>query len=165
MTNQEVIEKFADLVHYIALNRTNQPSDADDVFQEVFFRYIEKGPRFHDDEHAKAWFIRVTVNVCNSMFRQQQKRLKNEQEIDTAEDVPSDEDFAASIDRKESLSELLSRLKPRCREALMLRFDCGYSVKMIAKLTGENEGTVKMLLSRGKKQLRTLMTKGVDINE
>ena len=124
MTNQEVIEKYADLVHYLALNRTSQPSDADDVFQEVFFRYIQKNPKFRDDEHGKAWFIKVTVNVCNSMFRERQKRMKHEQEIEAAEDVPSDEDFAASIDRKESLSELLSQLRPRYREALLLRFDC-----------------------------------------
>ena len=75
MTNQEAIEKYADLVHYIALNRTSQPSDADDVFQEVFFRYIEKSPKFRDEEHGKAWFIRVTINVCNSMFRQVQKQI------------------------------------------------------------------------------------------
>ena len=165
MTNQEAIEKYADLVHYIALNRTSQPSDADDVFQEVFFRYIQKSTKFRDDEHGKAWFIRVTINVCNSMFRQVQKQMKNEQEIETAEDVPSDTDFAAELEQKESLTALLNRLKPRYREVLLLRFDCGYPIKVIAKLTGENEGTIKTLLMRGKKQLKKLMTKGDDMHE
>ena len=165
MTNQEVIEQYADLVHYLALNRTSQPSDADDVFQEVFLRYIQKSPKFRDEEHGKAWFIKVTVTVCNSLFREQQRRMQNEQEIETAEDVPSDEDFAASLDGRASFSELLSRLKPRYREVLLLRFDCGYPIKVIARLTGENEGTVKMLLMRGKKQLKDWMEKGDDQHE
>ena len=165
MTNQEVIEKYADLVHYLALNRTSQPSDADDVFQEVFLRYIQKSPKFKDEEHGKAWFIRVTINVCNSLFREVQKQMKNEQEIETSEDVPSDADFAAELERKTSFKELLDRLKPRYREVLLLRFDCGYPIKVIARLTGENEGTVKMLLMRGKKQLKDLMAKGDDRHE
>ena len=165
MTNQEVIEKYADLVHYLALNRTSQPSDADDVFQEVFLRYIQKSPKFKDDEHGKAWFIRVTINVCNSMFRQTQKQLENEREIETAEDVPSDTDFAAELEERASLTDLLSGLRPRYREVLLLRFDCGYPIRVIAKLTGENEGTVKMMLMRGKKQLKEWMTKGDDMHE
>ena len=79
--------------------------------------------------------------------------------------VPSDTDFAAELEQKESLTALLNRLKPRYREVLLLRFDCGYPIKVIAKLTGENEGTVKTLLVRGKKQLKKLMAKGDDMHE
>lgn len=159
MTDKEVIDKFADLVHYIALSRTSQPSDADDAFQEVFFRYVRKQPKFHSDEHAKAWFIRVTVNVCNNMFRANRKKQEMETDGETAPEVLSDKDFAAAFEEHQWLSEKLAALKPRYREVLLLRFDCGYSIREVAGAMGETEGTVKMMLTRAKRQLRALMIK------
>ena len=33
--------------------------DADDIFQEVFLRYVRRGPVFASYEHGKAWFLRA----------------------------------------------------------------------------------------------------------
>ena len=69
MSDAEVIKKYGALVNYIACSRTTQPSDAEDVFQEVFLKYVEKHPKFKNEKHAKAWFIRVTINTATSMYR------------------------------------------------------------------------------------------------
>lgn len=173
MTNQEVIEKYSDLVHFLALSRTNQPSDADDVYQEVFFRYIRKNPTFRDEEHAKAWFIKVTMNITKSMnkaaARQQMMTAytgyvsEDGVEVGTAEEnEPSDEDFAEALERRADFEGRLSELNPRYRVVLLLRFDCGYSIREIAKLMGESEDVTKALLARGKRQYRNLVLKGED---
>lgn len=171
MTNEEVIEKFSDLVHFLALSRTNQPSDADDVYQEVFFRYIRKKPTFQDEEHAKAWFIKVTMNITKSMnkaaARQQMMTAyagyanADDGESETAaEHEPSDEDFAEAVERQADFEGRLSELNPRYRVVLLLRFDCGYSIREIAKLMGESEDVTKALLTRAKRQYRNLVMKG-----
>ncbi|MDE6844540.1 MAG: hypothetical protein K2J99_02060 [Lachnospiraceae bacterium] len=43
--------------------------DADDIHQDVFVRFLKKQPRFDDEEHEKAWFIRVTVNCCTNYHK------------------------------------------------------------------------------------------------
>ena len=52
----------------LAFAKTGNQQDADDVFQEVFVRYVRKRPVFKNDEHAKTWFLRVTVNCANSLL-------------------------------------------------------------------------------------------------
>ena len=43
--------------------------EADDIFQEVFLRYVSKAPVFDSPAHEKAWFCRVTINCSNSYWR------------------------------------------------------------------------------------------------
>ena len=56
------------MVYRLAFVRTGTKHDADDVFQEVFLRYVKKKPVFVDEEHRKAWLIKVTVNCSNNFW-------------------------------------------------------------------------------------------------
>lgn len=56
------VERWGGLVWHLALARTANVPDAEDVFQEVFLRYFRHENDFADDEHRKAWLIRCTVN-------------------------------------------------------------------------------------------------------
>ena len=60
----EVIEKYSDMVYRLAYSRVKSKSDADDIFQEVFLRYINKKRVFENEEHRKAWFISLVLVVC-----------------------------------------------------------------------------------------------------
>lgn len=68
LSAEEVVRRYADTVYRLAYARTGSRADAEDVFQEVFLRYVQKKPVFHDEEHRKAWLIRVTVNVSKSLM-------------------------------------------------------------------------------------------------
>ena len=67
MTPENRIRAYSDMVYRIAFARAGTKEDADDIYQEVFLRYIRKAPEFRDEEHAKAWFIKVAVN-CSRKF-------------------------------------------------------------------------------------------------
>ena len=91
MSEEEVIEKFSDLVHIIATAKTAQPSDADDVYQEVFFRYIRKPPKFKSEAHAEAWFVTTTVNIIyvnpdyydsNGLTKEENARIKLQKDFE-----------------------------------------------------------------------------------
>ena len=58
----EAMDAWGDVVYRVALAQTGSPSDADDVFQDVFMRLLEHDTAFESDEHLKAWLLRVTVN-------------------------------------------------------------------------------------------------------
>ena len=65
---EEIIEKYGQSVYRFALSLSKHKDVADDVFQEVFLRYVKKQPVFHNEEHAKAWFFVVTRNCCRNHF-------------------------------------------------------------------------------------------------
>ena len=85
MNDAEVIKKYAALVNYIAQSRTVQLSDAEDVCQDVFLKYVDKHPNFKSEEHAKAWFIRVTINTAASLYRRHDYKKRNDFEEETVE--------------------------------------------------------------------------------
>jgi RNA polymerase sigma-70 factor (ECF subfamily) len=63
----QTVEKYSDMVYRLAFAQTKSKCDADDIFQEVFLRYM-KADAFENEEHEKAWLIRVTVNCCKRFW-------------------------------------------------------------------------------------------------
>ena len=58
----EAMEACGDAVYRLALCRMGSCADAEDVYQEVFLRLLRDTTDFRDEEHLKAWLIRVTLN-------------------------------------------------------------------------------------------------------
>lgn len=170
MTNEEVIRTYSELVKTLAEAKVSNPSDAEDVYQEVFVRYIVKQPAFRDEDHAQAWFIKVTMNVVRSMYRRFEftKRADREDEsIDWEQSARTltgerllDERFESVMDSKVDFDNIMGRMKPIYKAVLMLQFDCGYTAKEIGRILGKTEAAVKGLIARGKQQFVDLVTKG-----
>ena len=66
---ESAMERWGDTVLRLATSRMGSVADAEDVFQTVFMRLLQSRERFTDDEHLKAWLLRVTINCCNDVHR------------------------------------------------------------------------------------------------
>lgn len=64
----KIVADYSDLVYQLAYAQMRNKNDADDIYQEVFLRYIRKKPVLKNEEHEKAWFIRVTINCCRNLW-------------------------------------------------------------------------------------------------
>ena len=51
---EQVIRFYSDMVYRLAFARTGTRYDADDVYEEVFLRYLKKKPKFKSEEHRRA---------------------------------------------------------------------------------------------------------------
>ena len=51
---EELYRAYADMIYRLALVRTRNRADAEDVLQEVFFRCLRRKPAFADENHQKA---------------------------------------------------------------------------------------------------------------
>lgn len=173
MSDTEMIEKYSDLVNYIAIARTNQISDAEDVYQEVFLKYVDKKPKFKDETHAKAWFIRVTLNIVKNMYTSAEATRHIESEECDIDTLPSDRDFLREVEDEAVFAERLNQINPRSRIVMLLRFDCGYKIKEIAELAGESEEAVKAFFVNDEEFLtfveeikkRSFINTPIEINE
>lgn len=56
-------------VYLVALEQTRSDADAQDVAQDVFCRLLTDDTVFANDEHLRAWLLRVTVNRCRELWR------------------------------------------------------------------------------------------------
>lgn len=61
-------EKYAEMLYRIALIHLGSRQDAEEATQDTFIKLMEKAPAFKDDEHQKAWLIRVITNHCKNLL-------------------------------------------------------------------------------------------------
>ena len=45
------------------------PSEAEDAFQNTFMKYALCDELFNDEEHKKAWLLRVAINICKDVLK------------------------------------------------------------------------------------------------
>ena len=62
-------EQYAGMLYRLAYARTGSRADAEDVMQEVFVRLLRARPEFRDEEHAKAWLLRVGACCAADVLR------------------------------------------------------------------------------------------------
>lgn len=146
---KQTILRNSNTVYRLAYAQMKNTSDADDVYQEVFYRYIRKKPLFESPEHEKAWFIRVTVNCCKTSLKSFWKTKVCE----------LDETFEDTEVEKEDLSFALKKLPKKYSAVLYLFYFEDMSIKEIASALNLKEGNVGVLLSRARQKLKEILEK------
>ena len=146
---EQAVDRYADMVRRICLVHLKSAEDTEDVFQNVFLKYLQHDEPFEDEEHEKAWMIRVTLNACRDylrfLFRHRTTPL---------EAIP--ETAAAEPKNREVLEAVLS-LPEKYRDVIYLHYYDGYTAEQIGKILQKRENTVYSLLSRGRSLLRPLL--------
>lgn len=146
-----MIEKYADMVYRIALTRTNNKQDSEDVFQEVFLRVTKKMPVFESKEHEKAWIIRVTINCSNTLltssWRKKTEQLEENIEFETKE--------------SHDVFYEVAKLPKKYRTVIYLFYYEGYKINEISKILNTNESTIKTWLARAREKLKKNMNGGI----
>ena len=146
---KQTILRNSNTVYRLAYAQMKNTSDADDVYQEVFYRYIRKKPLFESLEHEKAWFIRVTVNCCKTSLKSFWKTKVCE----------LDETFEDTEVEKEDLSFALKKLPKKYSAVLYLFYFEDMSIKEIASALNLKEGNVGVLLARARQKLKEILEK------
>lgn len=141
---RQAMETYGDMVYRLALAQTQSSHDADDVFQEVFLRYLRSAPAFREEEHRKAWLLRVTVNCCKKLHGSFWRRHM----VALSEAIP------ARNQEEQELLDLLEGLPQKYRAVLHLYYYEGYDTGEIAVILGRSPNTVRSQLARGRALLR-----------
>lgn len=141
------VERYADMVKRVCLCHLKNQADTEDVFQNVFLKYMLCDAPFESDEHEKAWLLRITINACRDYLRSIFLRRTVPLEViaEVAEEVPED--------HREVLEAVLA-LPDKYKDAIYLHYYEGYSAAEIGRILGKKENTVYSLLSRGRRILR-----------
>ena len=128
--------------------------DAEDAVQDVLIRYMEHRREFAEEEHRKAWLLRVTINLCKNKLR----FYRNHPGI-------SMEELSRCYEERQERQVMESLLELPCkyREVLLLYYVEGYRCVEIARLLRITEAAVRKRLERGRRQLYEMMGGGRDV--
>lgn len=147
--DEEIVARQGPRVYRLAFAQLRSKADAEDVFQEVFLRYVEKLPKFESPEHEKAWFLRVTLNCCRSLWRSAWHKRS----------APLDENLPFETRDQWGLHQELLRLPKKYRAVLHLFYWEDMSTAEIAKVTGSTPAAVRKQLERARGMMKELIEK------
>ena len=153
-TNEEIeaiISAFSDLVYRLAITQLKNKDDAEDVYQEVFIRYAKMEKPFENEDHKRAWFIRVTINCCKKLrtsawFRHKAPEL-NSEILESIEDTSQSGDF-------EDVHDAVLNLPAKYRLVIHLFYYEDLSISQISNVLNIKESTITSQLTRARKLLR-----------
>lgn len=143
----KAIERYSDTVCRLCMIHLKNHADTEDIFQTVFLKYILSSVVFENEEHEKAWFIRVTMNACKDLLKSFFR--SHAVSIDEVIEQPA----ALPPDNREVLEAVLS-LPQKYRDVVYLHYYEEYTAPQISRILGKNVNAVYTLLTRARQMLR-----------
>lgn len=149
-SEQEVnraIEKYADTVRRLCMIHLKNHADTEDIFQIVFLKYVLSSVSFENEEHEKAWLIRVTINSCKDLLKSFfcSRTIPLEAVMEQPAELPPD--------NREVLEAVLS-LPQKYRDVVYLHYYEEYTAPQISRILGKKVNTVYTLLTRSRQMLQ-----------
>ena len=141
------IELYADTVRRLCMIYLKNYADTEDVFQNVFIKYVLSPVSFKNTEHEKAWIIRVTVNECKDILKSafRRKNVPLEQLKELMSEMPN---------RDSDVIEAVRALPQKYKEVVYLYYYEGYSAEEIGKMIHKRVNTVYTHLARARSALK-----------
>lgn len=155
-TYEEIANKYIDTVYRLSFARTKSQQYAEDITQDVFLKLISSGKTFRNEEHLKAWLLRVTINLTKDLFSS--SWYKKTDALDENICAPTEKDTA-------DLKDALDKLPQKYRTVIHLHYYEGYRIEEIADITRATQGTVKSQLHRARQMLKEILGEGETVGE
>ncbi|MCR5840984.1 MAG: sigma-70 family RNA polymerase sigma factor [Bacteroidales bacterium] len=159
MTSERFQQEYlalADSLWQVAWYILEDAAEAEDAVQELFLRLWRGKDALDGIRSPKGYAIRVLRNLCLDRIRQSRKMLPAEDLPEAAQPARQDD----AVDERERLAKVLDAIKSlpeRQREVLTLRTLDGLSYEEIAKQTGINYLTLRVLLSQARNKLKRMI--------
>lgn len=160
-----LIERYeAKLRRYIVRLGVRNSDDQDDVLQEIFIKAYKNLNSFDTSLSFSSWIYRISHNEAMTWFRRRSVRPEGNMVVDSEEvlDLVASKEsgaellFDKTINAAE-LTEALTKLDPKYREVLILRYFEHKEYDEISDILQIPMGSVGTLIHRGKKQLYSVL--------
>ena len=144
---ESLLQRYNTMLFRVAYTRMQNRSDAEDVVQETWLRYLRASPALEDEEHRKAWLLKVCMNCANSSLSSAWRRRTTELD----ETLPDEGRLEDSVS---DLYQTIAQLPDKYRTVIHLFYYEDQSVKQIAQILSLTETAVKTQLHRAREMLK-----------
>ena len=148
-------------VHYARLARViakviRDPGRAEELAVEVCLKWSVT--RKAEGENAERWLYRAAVQTSLNELRHKMRRTRYERLVSFVRGSPTPEEVLVSRQQQERVRLLLTAIKPRQAELLVLRSQ-GFSYEELAATLNLNPASVGTLLIRAQQAFRKEYTR------
>ena len=146
-------------VYGVCFRMTGNPTDAEDLTQEVFVQVFRTLDSFRGEASFTTWLHRLTVNQVLMHFRKKRSRREHLTEDGQLPEQSIGRGLRTSLtilDRL-ALDEAILKLSPGYRAVFILHDIEGLNHLEIANVLGSSVGTTKSQLHKARMKLRKLL--------
>ena len=154
---------YTHMKQYIA-SRIRSIADAEDLAQNIFLEICKGSGRYdrRRNNNVEAYLLGMAKNAIRRYHRERKKPVKiisinSANDIATISNIHQRQNPANQISMQElkrAIEEAVSKLPPKAREAIKLRFIDGLSTEQAAQKAGCTPGTFRDRLAYALKTLR-----------
>lgn len=143
--------KYRDLMFYIANKILQNEQDAEDTVHAAFLSIAENMEKISSPTcpKTKGYIVTITENKAIDLYRKKKRHPKVLLLEETA-------GLDVSYEGSHAIAHCFSRLMPRDRDILLLRYRYGYTAREIAKMLGISEANAGKRIQRAKEKLENL---------
>ncbi len=142
---ENTVNTYYNMLFKLCFTNLGNIADAEDAVSDTILKYMTKSPPFNDDEHCRAWLIRVAVNTCNSMHR-----FKKRHDYICIDDCRT----LAAQDSDVTVIEEVLKLPEKYKTVLHLHYIEGYKISEIAGILHISLSAVKKRLQYARDRLK-----------
>jgi RNA polymerase sigma factor (sigma-70 family) len=155
---EALVSRYTNLVYSAAFRRTGNSQLAEEITQAVFVILAQKAATLHKKTILPGWLYRAAYYVSGHAIKQELRRQRRE--LEAYMQSLSDETGAEVWSQiTPLLEEAMMRLGQSERDALVLRFFEGHSLKEVGVALGASESATKMRVSRALEKLRVHLSR------
>lgn len=155
MSVEDAMDRFSTDVYRMAYARTGNKSDAEDITQDTFIKYMKEQKPFSDENHVKAWLLRVAINSSKNLVTSAWHRKNTSMD---AADLMS-----TMIEEQSEVYHAVAKLPEKYRIVIHLYYYEGYSVEEIAQMLSAKDSTVKSWMRRARMKLKEMLKEDIDV--
>lgn len=142
---ESTVKNYSNILFKLCYTILCNRADAEDTVSDTFLKYIVKSPGFNDDEHKKAWLLKVAANLCKDRHRfNLRHNYVNLDEI---------AEFCADEAQQNHLLEMLN-LPEKYKTVLHLFYVEQYKTSEIAQLLNITDSAARKRLQYGRRLLK-----------
>lgn len=147
----KMVKKYRKTIYTVCYFFSDNPTEVDDLFQEVLINLWKGYPRFRGESSIKTWIWRVSLNTCCSVERGK-KRVLPTVPILESDILPESDEPGRQI---KMLYERINKLELFDRAIILLWLE-SMSYDEIAAIVGLTTSAVTTRLFRIKEQLKSM---------
>ncbi len=156
-----IVERYQQRLFGLAMMMTRHREGAEEVTQDAFVRAFSRLHLYDESRPFYPWLATIAVRLAQNWLRshgRESQRVSPLFEPDREPSSPNEPvDSLITIERERQLWQSVAALPSGERTAVVLYYRDGMKVNDVARALGVTGGTVKTLLFRARKKLRSAL--------
>ncbi len=164
----QLLERYRDAIYFMLLKMVNNPVDAEDLTIEAFGKAFKNLKQYTPNFAFSTWLFKIASNNAIDYIRKQRgSTVSLDQSVDEEDnlspsaliqsDTPDPEASMINEQKIKLMRDVVTKLKPRYRSLIELRYFKEYSYDEIADHLELPLGTVKAQLFRARELLLNIL--------